>query len=389
MYCALDEEGLVWHSTSEYSKRVSPTAINEALSVYCWSKCQKEAILTSFNGEVPATNIEVTGNPRYDILSPKYIPFHRFNLDQLRTDSRQFILINSSFTAGNWNPDLYQTGTYLEHQKNRGKIKSLESLQFYTEKELYTKKVFAEYVKLVELLSSCFTDLDIIVRPHPDENHTNWKNLTTHLPNVIVTADGSMTYWASKAISVVYTGCTTGIEAYVLGSNIINFSPFHDYRFEPQLPNSLVTPLSSPQEVLRRISTNLSHKPSQQNITLPQHLKDLMPPIKQNKSSCELIAESIYKHSLDISHASPSHYRLISEPLRILMFSLSSYLRDIKNSILIPSKTKRSRLNKYSKVRLKDIEQKLSLLSTSTSGEQTSYRLKQLSSSTFVISNSH
>lgn len=256
---AMDEEGLSWPSPEEYSShRIDDRVFKISDAIFVWGQKQYD-ILTSILPQFKK-KIHIIGNPRFDILHTKY---RQFLKDQAKYDLPDFeegyVLINSMFSAGNWNPLLYGTGdSYVEHYIARGIIKNEEDYHFYKKVSETDKKLFDAYVSLLKILSKSFPRTRFVVRPHPDENHDTWRNIFASTNNVIVEYSGNANYWILGAKVLIYSGCTTAIEAWAMNKPTFRYHPIPETKFGPFLPNRFGKNIKTEKKLVEELKILLS-----------------------------------------------------------------------------------------------------------------------------------
>jgi len=253
---ALDEEGLVWPSPEKYTKRIDEKTIQASDAIFAWGKKQYEILTRTSPGH--EKKIHIVGNPRFDILQANYRQFLRDqSKHQLSFSDDGYVLINSMFTAGNWNPYLYGTLTPIEHLRVRGFIKNDEDYNFYTRAYENNVKLFNAYVTLLKKLSNTFPDTKFVIRPHPDENQETWRNIFASANNVIVEYSGSAIYWILGAKVLIYTGCTTAIEAWAMNKPTLRYHPIPETEFGPFLPNLFGKTIKTEKELFEELEVVL------------------------------------------------------------------------------------------------------------------------------------
>ena len=256
IYC-MDEEGFIFHSQKEYSKRVDPRVIAMSKAIFLWGDNQRRTLDTILDHNYE--NFFLTGNPRFDILSPKLRDF--YSVRNLGGDNcSPYILVSSMFAAGNWEPLMYGTSDYLEHQYSRGKIKDDEDKKFYIGKANHTERLVSEYIKAIAYLSEKLPNYKFVIRPHPDERHKTWHVAFAGHKNVDVIFEGAATDWIARAACLIYTGCTTGVEAWAMNVPTINYRPFGQSPFESQLPNRFGTSVGDMRELLSVVTSCVNHQ---------------------------------------------------------------------------------------------------------------------------------
>ena len=258
----LDEEGLSWPSPEEYfHKRINDKVFKVSDAIFAWGERQYEIIKkTPSASEI---KIHVLGNPRFDILHTKY---RKYLADQAKYDlsflQKDYVLINSMFTPGNWNPLLYGTPSYVEHMRMRGLIRNDEQLNFYTKVSESAYELFEVYVSMLKNLSTTFPNTKFIIRPHPDENQEKWFSLFKKEKNVIVENKGSAIYWILGAKVIIYTGCTTAIEAWAMNKPTLRYHPIPETKYGPFLPNQFGKTIKTERELFEELDVYLNKNES-------------------------------------------------------------------------------------------------------------------------------
>ena len=253
----LDEEGLVWPSSKVYTKRIDESVLRISQAIFAWGQKQYDVLTNIMEGH--KAKIHIVGNPRFDILHSKYRPFLKDqSKHHLLLMEEGYVLINSNFTPGNWNPLMYGTPSYVEHLLNRGFIHNDVDFSYYTKVSEYTAKLLDVYVSLLQKLSKSFPNTRFVMRPHPDENQERWHKIFASNHNVIVENSGSAIYWIMGAKALIYTGCTTGIEAWAMNKPTLRFNPFPESEFEPYLPNKFGKTIKTEKEMVEAVKTVLS-----------------------------------------------------------------------------------------------------------------------------------
>jgi hypothetical protein len=106
----------------------------------------------------------------------------------------------------------------------------------------HKQAIFNDFQQLVPALERAFPKHTIIVRPHPTENQDIYRTIATQCERVRVTNEGNVVPWILASQAVIHNGCTTGVEAYVLGVPALSYRPtvndYYDLGFY-RLPNLL------------------------------------------------------------------------------------------------------------------------------------------------------
>jgi hypothetical protein len=92
---------------------------------------------------------------------------------------------------------------------------------------------------MLPALADAFPDRLFIVRPHPSENHASWVELARPHDNLQAVHEGNVIPWLLAADVLIHNGCTTSVEAHLLGRPSIAYQPVESEAFDFALPNSL------------------------------------------------------------------------------------------------------------------------------------------------------
>jgi surface carbohydrate biosynthesis protein len=228
---AWDEEALVYHTPAQYlAARVDPEVMQATSMLFAWGDDNAEIWRSapSYHG-VP---IRVVGNPRLDLLRPELRKLHEQQRRLLKVDFGDYILINSNFgTVNHILPNA--TETVLE------RFRDAEAAQRHLDLLAYRREMFGHFLTAASALARAFPATSVVVRPHPSEDPAPWEQVARDRPNLHVRHDGGIVPWLLGAQAVIHNGCTTAIEASLLGKSAIAYQPIRDSRFDIQLPNSV------------------------------------------------------------------------------------------------------------------------------------------------------
>ena len=96
--------------------------------------------------------------------------------------------------------------------------------------------IFKAFVELLPQLSARYANRQIIIRPHPSEDHGAWRAAAAGLENVDVQFDADLVPWLLAAGALLHNGCTTAVEAAMLGRTAIMYRPIDGGRYEIPQP---------------------------------------------------------------------------------------------------------------------------------------------------------
>ncbi|WP_027963773.1 surface carbohydrate biosynthesis protein [Halalkalibacillus halophilus] len=210
----LDEEGLLVQGNNYLSGRMTSELLDLVTYEFCWGKYQKD-LITSANPEMN-NKCRVTGNPRIDLLKPKFQSIYEEEVEKLKVTYGDFVLINTRFSR-------YNTAKGKKENPHFRLI----------------KKLFYLYMDMIRKTCDSFPDLNIVIRPHPGESMKTYQQAFSSYKNVHVIREGNIVKWLMAAQIVIHNGCTSGIEAFLLGKRLISYVPPYSSEDEISMPNQL------------------------------------------------------------------------------------------------------------------------------------------------------
>jgi surface carbohydrate biosynthesis protein len=259
---AWDEEALV-HLPDEtyYSRRLSPQAMAHTSHLFAWGEDNAE-LWRRYPHLPNHTQIEVTGNPRNDLLRPELHAYYNGEVEKIRQTYGKFILINTNFNHVNaFTPvqNLFQPVEKAGEIPKFGRAAKGMSRQYAEGLRDHKQSIFEDFQAMIPALDKAFPDYTIVVRPHPTENQKIYHDIASRCRRVEVTNEGNVVPWLLATKALVHNSCTTGVEAYVMGVPAITYraSINEDYDFGfYRLPNLISHPcfnLDELQAMLKKI----------------------------------------------------------------------------------------------------------------------------------------
>ncbi len=243
------QEGLVVRSDDELLARY-PAELDFVDNVLVFGEYQRttiDAARPEIGGRITAV-----GSPRFDLLDTHYRATLRSGGPLPGCPEGPFVLINTNFKAGNQSR-LYRRPFEQRFARRDSEAWTLEDLEL--RRHAYTK-LYDAYVDLVHELARTSADLPIVIRPHPSEDHDNWRKRLRGLDGVTVTSDRTAAEWIERASVVVHTGCTTGMEGRFLGRPVLRFNPIGEEVDEPDLPNRVSRDIHSARAVIDTVNAS-------------------------------------------------------------------------------------------------------------------------------------
>jgi len=259
-----DEEALVHLPPETYfSRRLDPRAIKYVSHFFAWGQDNAE-LWRMYSGLPKGRPIHVTGNPRGDMLRPEIRTLYQREVEAFREAHGDFILINTNFNHVNAlgsDLNLFQPPRKPGRTAKFGRAARGMSREYAEGLRDHKLAVFEDFKRLIPALEKAFPDYTIVVRPHPTENQEVYREIASRCQRVRVTNEGNVVPWLMATKAVIHNGCTTGVEAYVLGVPAISYratvNEDYDYGFYrlPNLVSYQCFDFEALQDTLRRILT--------------------------------------------------------------------------------------------------------------------------------------
>jgi len=242
---AWDEEALVhMQPDTYYTRRLSPVAMKYVSHLFAWGE-ENADLLRQYPDLPESMPIYVTGNPRGDLLRPEMCGYFARDVEDLRKAYGDFILINTNFAELNAfypSENLFLAPVRPGEEPGFGAAAVGMSRKFAEGLRDYKQAIFEDFKRLIPLLEKAFPNCTIVVRPHPSEHHQVYREIASRCERVRVINEGNVVPWLMAAKALVHNGCTTAIEAYLMGVPAVSYqatvNEYYDCGFY-RLPNFL------------------------------------------------------------------------------------------------------------------------------------------------------
>jgi hypothetical protein len=97
--------------------------------------------------------------------------------------------------------------------------------------------VFHSFEDMLPRLAKAFPDRNIVLRPHPSENHDTWRKIAAGIPNVQVIYEGSVIPWLLASELSIHNSCTTGLEGALMGKPALAYRKVRSRTYDSFLPH--------------------------------------------------------------------------------------------------------------------------------------------------------
>ena len=240
----LDEEGAVDYSDNRTLFTRYPKKNFENLDlIFLWGAYQFKVLKEKYNFK-ENKNIVISGHPRFQLLKNQSILLNSNILNQISKKYGKYVLITSNCSIGN---NLKGEKFVLSNYAKR--IPDIEQVILSDKKKIdLLIKFTVNYAKE--------SGSKIIFRPHPEENFETYKNAFKDYNNIIINCDFSSILWIYNADLIVHPDCTTGIEASILGKNVISLLPKLDNKYITEIPVKMSVLYSDPYKLSKDLIEN-------------------------------------------------------------------------------------------------------------------------------------
>jgi surface carbohydrate biosynthesis protein len=201
-----DEEGLLTYRSNYYKKfKVSRKILNLSDGIFVWGR-KNSKILESLTSK---NKIHIFGNPRIDLLNPKFSNVYKNELQKIKKKYGKYILICTTFSYINY---FEKNIKYIDLLQKRNFFRSKRDIQDWKNYEIQKNNIKNELFKYIEHFSLKNKNINIIIRPHPSESEDMYIDLKK-IPNVYVNSSYSVHPWLLGCEFLVNHYCTTTFEA--------------------------------------------------------------------------------------------------------------------------------------------------------------------------------
>ena len=250
-----EEHGLTLEDMTGFlSERFSRDSLQNAKASFAWGPQEVEELTSLFPDQ--ASKLYETGSPRVDLWRADMDSFHdRAAIDAEGVEGN-FVLIVSSFSPFSINP------IWLQIDDARGTY--IHGLNDESEFDAYRRRgqvhfFFADFLRAIRLAAARFPDLTFVVRPHPFEDPRAWSSAIGPVPNVVISATGSISPWIAHASAIVHHGSTTALEATIRGVPVIAFDP-PSANSEPSFVHRFGQRATSPEQLVELLLSQESQQ---------------------------------------------------------------------------------------------------------------------------------
>jgi surface carbohydrate biosynthesis protein len=225
-----DEGGLYYKGEYEdWVRKIYPEEYfgSDAIKkILFWGEAQRNI----FKDSLYVEKFEISGFPRFDLCKPEFKEIDDIPVSNLKKKYGDFVLICGRFAAvnmvaddptslGNRSFNIRVEGGALKTKKKEDILRSMFGAWEKVSME------FSQFVPAVARLALDFPDLNFVLRPHPGEKESFYKDAFGHFDNIFIDKSGDVRPFIRASKALVHSECTTGLEAELSRKPNINFRP--------------------------------------------------------------------------------------------------------------------------------------------------------------------
>jgi surface carbohydrate biosynthesis protein len=388
---AWDEEALVHLPPETYfSRRLSPVAMAFVSHMLAWGPDNAE-LWQQYPSLPDGADIHVTGNPRNDLLRPEISHYYQDTVVELRKRYGDFILINTNFNHVNaFYPglNLFVPNDKPGVEPRPGRAAKGMSREYAEGLRDHKQAIFEKFQQIIPAVEKAFQEHTIVVRPHPTENQKIYRQIAAECERVKVTNEGNVVPWLMAARALIHNGCTTGVEAYVMGVPAISYraavNENYDYGFY-RLPNLLSHQCYDFEELSTTLGNILTGKQGaaggdEREILARQHLAALDGPL-----ACERIVDVCDKIIDEPERSKPA---LFDRLTGYCMATMRTLKRQIKARLPRARNKPEFHRHRYPEVSLEEVRDRM-LRFQLLLGDTGKLQVEQISDQFFRITGGH
>ncbi|MBI9080391.1 MAG: hypothetical protein JEY79_11705 [Pseudodesulfovibrio sp.] len=349
--------------------------VDSVSNICVWGQKQQE-ILSSLVPKERIKDLVITGYPSFDLTFPRFTPFFRNN-KITRDHGDDYILINTSFGMFNHEMGLDYYLKMLSKMKEWEIYGTPEYRALLNRRSSHQERTALALIDLAKKLARAYPTRHIIIRPHPAENGLYYSSKLSEYSNIYIIKNGSAREWIATASAVIHHDCTTGLEAMLMGKQVLQYEPYEGTEGAATLMTQIGLRATTPSEALEYLRQGTMPK------NIKQEFVDRLTPYLANLeiNSSKTIADLASSFSQDKETWLP-------EPLG-LWGNIKCWRKYISKLIRARQPGRNGRkvryaLNKFPRLRREEVVLKLDKL-RSIEPELPEVDVKELCLNTFLI----
>ncbi|MFZ1815419.1 MAG: surface carbohydrate biosynthesis protein [Rhizobiaceae bacterium] len=246
-----DEEGTGFYGSPD--RFLDTRLADETLAVtkrwFCISDQMRSAAAARYPAH--AGKFVTTGLARTDIWRPTFRGLYEAEMQAIRREHGPFILFCSNFS-------------YLIHGRGEAFVQRQLKAQRsqITNAEDPIERIRAQgarnlekFLEILPQVADWFPAHKLIIRPHPGEAVGWWQERFGANPRIEVISSGTATNWILASDCLFHHGCTTGVEAAIMGKKNVMYAPVPDEHHDTELMRAFAPVVKTPQDLRAAMQT--------------------------------------------------------------------------------------------------------------------------------------
>jgi surface carbohydrate biosynthesis protein len=177
-----DEEGLISYSLEHHTWRYDYNMFKNVDFLFAWGEREKEAIMYNKFIIDKENKVPITGNPRLDLIKPKFSVMFDKDLLNIKEKYGNFILITTMFPKTN-TPQRSNDSNYLNSVTRSGYIRRDIDKYLAIEGCNNENVTRQELMKFISIFSTKYPKKKLLIKPHPSEILQTWQDFVKELKN--------------------------------------------------------------------------------------------------------------------------------------------------------------------------------------------------------------
>jgi len=157
--------------------------------------------------------IVLSGWPRIDYFIASSKIKNNNDVNKLVKNHGKFILFISDYGQTSMRMVNFTKSQYQE-KLDLSKKFELKKFKKINKSNLKTLKEFKTFISALKILDKDSSMPQIIVRPHPLEDHQPWERIKKSFKNIKVIFEGDIEQWIHASKGVIHKGCSSSIQVY-------------------------------------------------------------------------------------------------------------------------------------------------------------------------------
>jgi surface carbohydrate biosynthesis protein len=226
---ANDEEAMGLADADHIARDIAPE-MREVCDIFLAQGAFHSGVIQNRLG-LATEEISIVGNPRLDLLREPFRAAHVVDGDRYRREHGDYILFNTN--NGFFNTIFGSHDALRDVQARTGWINKTnpQDMALFDQHVRDDEVNFQVCVETIRLLRASEPDRTIVVRPHQGERLETWREVFQDDPKIQILRQSSHLGWLLGASIMLNTGCTTGVEAAVMGCPVLNILPEQERPF--------------------------------------------------------------------------------------------------------------------------------------------------------------